>query len=215
LFFKEAKVLNHAKNPCSHLKDFVLDTEGMARCFRMCRDLDARGFHKSTWRFWIKKNHILTVVVLHLSTAKTNRRSWNRFIYPTKKQDQRILFKLTSSCNIQLSPEGEVNSAALYRDAKRQGIYLALWTDPKGDSCFCIYQISWIKIKKELFVNKRRQFVRVCLRTFQLRVFRGSFFLTILLQIQRENSFLPTSKQRPAKFCPFLCTFWRSYFSYR
>ena len=24
-------------------------------------DLDARGFHKSTWRFWIKKNHILAV----------------------------------------------------------------------------------------------------------------------------------------------------------
>ena len=33
---------------------------------------------------------------------------------------------------------------------------LALWTDPEGDSCFSIYQISWIKIKKELFVNKGR-----------------------------------------------------------
>ena len=40
LSLKEAKLLNHAKNPCSHLKDFVLDTEGMARCFRMW-DLDA------------------------------------------------------------------------------------------------------------------------------------------------------------------------------
>ena len=59
-FFKQTKMLNHAKNPCSHLKDFVPDTEGMARCFRMW-DLDARGFHKSTWRFWIKKNHILAV----------------------------------------------------------------------------------------------------------------------------------------------------------
>ena len=39
------------------------------------------------------------------------------------------------------------------------------------------------------FVNKRRHFVRVCFRTFQLTVFRGSFFLTILLQIQRENFF--------------------------
>ena len=58
--FEGAKLLNHAKNPCSHLKDFVPDTEGMARCFRMW-DLDARGFHKSTWRFWIKKNHILAV----------------------------------------------------------------------------------------------------------------------------------------------------------
>ena len=33
-------------------------------------------------------------------------------------------------------------------DAKRQGIYLALFTDPEGDSCFSIYQISWIKMKK-------------------------------------------------------------------
>ena len=48
--------------------------------------------------------------------------------------------------------------------SKRWGIYLGLWTDPEGDSCFTIYQISWIKIKKELFVNKRRHFVRVCLR---------------------------------------------------
>ena len=30
----------------------------------------------------------------------------------------------------------------VYRDAKRRGIYLALWTDPEGDSCFSIYQIS-------------------------------------------------------------------------
>ena len=33
-----------------------------------------------------------------------------------------------------------------------------------GGYCFSIYQISWIKIKTELFVNKRRHFVRVCLR---------------------------------------------------
>ena len=52
----------------------------------------------------------------------------------------------------------------IYRYAKRRGISLALWTDPEGDSCFSIYQISWIKIKKELFVNKRRhllEFVHV------------------------------------------------------
>ena len=42
---------------------------------------------------------------------------------------------------IQLSREGEVNGD-VYRDAKRRGIYLALWTDPEGDSCFSIYQIS-------------------------------------------------------------------------
>jgi len=77
---REAKLLNHSKNPCTNLKDFVPDTTGetylfylrmdnprdyttwsnVARCFRMW-DLDPRGFHKSTWRFWIKKNHILAV----------------------------------------------------------------------------------------------------------------------------------------------------------
>ncbi|KAL9954720.1 hypothetical protein ACROYT_G042291 [Oculina patagonica] len=76
----EAKLLNHSKNPCANLKDFVPDTTGetylfylrmdnprdyttwsnVARCFRMW-DLDPRGFHKSMWRFWIKKNHILAV----------------------------------------------------------------------------------------------------------------------------------------------------------
>ena len=45
--------------------------------------------------------------------------------------------------NMQLSPEGEVNSGVdIYRDSKRRGIYLALFTDPEGDSCFSIYQIS-------------------------------------------------------------------------
>ena len=35
--------------------------------------------------------------------------------------------------NIQLSPEGEVNSGGyIHGDAKRRGIYLALFTDPGG-----------------------------------------------------------------------------------
>ena len=51
---------------------------------------------------------------------------------------------------IQLSPDGEVNNGG-YRDAKRQGIYQALFTDPEGDSCFSIYQISWIKLKQVTF----------------------------------------------------------------
>ena len=50
---------------------------------------------------------------------------------------------------MQLSPEGEVNGGGIYRHAKRRGIYLALFTDPEGDSCFSIYQISWIKIHKK------------------------------------------------------------------
>ena len=41
----------------------------------------------------------------------------------------------------------------MHRDVNRRGvlIYLVLFTDPEGDSCFSIYQISWIKIKKETF----------------------------------------------------------------
>ena len=50
--------------------------------------------------------------------------------------------------SVQLSPEGEVNSRDIYRDAKRRGIYLPFFTDPKGDSCFSIYQIRWITMKK-------------------------------------------------------------------
>ena len=40
----------------------------------------------------------------------------------------------------QLSPEGQVNSVDIYRDAKRGGIHPPLFTDPKGDSCVSIYQ---------------------------------------------------------------------------
>ena len=43
--------------------------------------------------------------------------------------------------SIQLSPEGEMNSGMvmnIYRGAKRRVIYLALFTDPEGDSCVSI-----------------------------------------------------------------------------
>ena len=57
---------------------------------------------------------------------------------------------------IQLSPKGVVNSGRyISRDAKRLGIYmyLVLFTDPERNSCFSIYRISWIKMKKVNFVN--------------------------------------------------------------
>ena len=54
---------------------------------------------------------------------------------------------MTVSSIIQLSPEGEVNSGE-YRDAKHWGIYLAQFTDPEGDICFSIDQISWMQMKK-------------------------------------------------------------------
>ena len=58
--------------------------------------------------------------------------------------------------SIQLSLEGGVNSSGYILRCKS-----SRYISPKGESCFSIYQI---KIKKELFVNKGRHFVRVCLR---------------------------------------------------
>ena len=50
-----------------------------------------------------------------------------------------------------------MNGGVVYTETRSVGVlYLALRTDPEGDSCFSIYQISWIKIKKDLFANKRR-----------------------------------------------------------
>ena len=45
-------------------------------------------------------------------------------------------------------------------DAKRGVIYLALFTDPEGDSCFSIYQISWIKMKKVTFCKLKTSLSR-------------------------------------------------------
>ena len=53
---------------------------------------------------------------------------------------------------IHLPLEGKVNSGEIYRDAKRGGLYLALFTDPEGDSCFSIHQISWMKMEKSNFL---------------------------------------------------------------
>ena len=60
---------------------------------------------------------------------------------PIKKELESWMYN-----NKQLSPEEEVNSGGyIYRDAKRLGVYLTLFTDAEGDSCFSIYQIRWIK----------------------------------------------------------------------
>ena len=58
----------------------------------------------------------------------------------------------------------------IYRDAKRQGLYPPLFTDPEGDSCFSIYQIRWIKnaaslmatiSSSETFAKRRAIFLSV------------------------------------------------------
>ena len=48
----------------------------------------------------------------------------------------------------------------IYREPKRRGIYLAPFTNPEGDSCFSIYQISWIKIKKGIFSKLEKSLTR-------------------------------------------------------
>ena len=90
------------------------------------------------------------------------------------------------------------------REASRDlssAIYLALWTNPEGDNCFSIYQISWRKIKKELFVKKDvtlLQFVFVSIDSVS-----GIIFYDFVANWQQ------------AKFCHFLGICWRSCFIYR
>uniref|UniRef100_A0A672T233 Protein O-linked-mannose beta-1,2-N-acetylglucosaminyltransferase n=1 Tax=Sinocyclocheilus grahami TaxID=75366 RepID=A0A672T233_SINGR len=77
---REAKVLDHSKNPCED--SFIPDTEGktfvmfikmeqetdtntwteLAKCLHVW-DLDVRGYHKGLWRLFRKKNHVLVVAV--------------------------------------------------------------------------------------------------------------------------------------------------------
>ena len=95
----------------------------------------------------------------------------------------------------------------IYRDTKRWGLYLALFTDPEGDSCFSIYQISWIKMKKVTFCKLKTSLSRNFV--YNLQTFRGfcQVHFTILLQIRHENHFLLTSEHRQAKvaFLVFVC----------
>ena len=69
-------------------------------------------------------------------------------------------------------------------------------TDPEGDSCFSIYEIIWIKIKKELLVHKRRHFVRVCLR-FNGQCF-GDYFLWFCREFNEKIFFYqPVNTEKP------------------
>jgi len=77
---KKAIVLDHSKDTCD--QSFIPDTKDetyvlfikmknqrdystwlqVAKCFKIW-DLDARGYHKSMWRFSLKENQILVVGV--------------------------------------------------------------------------------------------------------------------------------------------------------
>ena len=74
--------------------------------------------------------------------------SENKAKRANKHANKRIIYWPPFWNNIQLSPEGKVNSGGYIL---RQGIYPALFTDPEGDSCLSIYQIRWIK--KCCFIN--------------------------------------------------------------
>ena len=117
---------------------------------------------------------------------------------------------------IQLSPEGDVN---IDRDAKRWGRYLALFTDPEGDSCFSIYQISWIKLKKSKVWKSKASLSRNFV--YNVQTFRG-FFSTASLRFCRKFSmkiifYLPVNTDKPkvVAFCLYDCFIYRSNFVFR
>ena len=53
-----------------------------------------------------------------------------------------------------------MNSVGIYRDANRRDIYLAPFTDPEGDTCVSVYQISWMKTKKITFCKLKKSLSR-------------------------------------------------------
>ena len=105
----------------------------------------------------------------------------------------------------------EVNIGG-YRDAKCRGIYLALWTDPEGDSCLSIYQISWIKMKKSNFLQLKTSLGRNFVYNFyNLQTFRilSSAFLRFCYKFSMKIIFyLPVNNGKPkiVDFLVFVCT---------
>ena len=117
--------------------------------------------------------------------------------------------------SIKLSPEGEVNSIQLFPWKGRWIIYnyppkgswivgdiLALSTDLKADRGFSIFQISWIKIKKELSLIKDVTLLQ--LFTFQLTRFWGSFFLWLCCKFRKKFFFYRLVNTKKQNFVYFL-----------
>ena len=74
----------------------------------------------------------------------------------------------------------------------------------EGGSCFSIYQISWIKVKKVTFCQLKTSLGRNFV--YNLQTFRDivKSIFTILLKIRNGNNFPPASKHRQAKGRHFL-----------
>ena len=89
---------------------------------------------------------LLLLILLIFCKKNQNLLIQNFAVFIMQRRPRESLAKMTGGNNIQLSPEGEVNSGGYIprREASRY-IYLPLFTDPEGDSCFSIYQIRWIK----------------------------------------------------------------------
>ena len=100
--------------------------------------------------FFFSGNQILNIHLRHLLTFSGPARAiaygphtgifsivlhWKR---ARGRTDHMIIFNY--------APKGRWIVVDIYRDAKRRGIYRPLFTDPKGDSSFSMYQIRWIKI---------------------------------------------------------------------
>ena len=89
-------------------------------------------------------------------------------------------------------------------------VYLALFTDPEGDSCFSIYQIRWIKMEKVTFCKLKTSlssnFVYY-LQTF--REFCQVPFLRFCCKCSMKIIFyLPVHTDKPKfiAFLVFVCT---------
>ena len=93
----------------------------------------------------------------------------------------------------------------LYRDTKRRGIYLALFTNPEGDSCFSIYQISWIKMKKVTFWKLKTPLSRNLIYNLQTFLVFWRFCCKFSL---KYISYLPVNTDQPkiVGFLVFVCT---------
>ena len=93
----------------------------------------------------------------------------------------------------------------LYQDAKRRVIYLALFTDPEGDSCFSIYQISWIKMKKVTFWKLKTSLSRNLIYNLQTFLVFWRFCCKFSM---KYISYLPVNTDQPkiVAFLVFVCT---------
>ena len=97
----------------------------------------------------------------------------------------------------------------IYRDAKRRGVYLALFVDSEGESCLSSYQIIWMKVKKVTFCQLKTSLSRNFV--YHSQTFRDivKSIFTILLQIRHGIIFhLPVNTDKPkvVSFLVFICT---------